>query len=94
MFECTADTGTAMRFVIDPAETDATGKGRILVTYDGATYDGVSAGDRGPFQFGNDAHHFALIIEGGAGAAGLKAQLHHATGSASTLIPLTCETDF
>ncbi|OIP83451.1 MAG: hypothetical protein AUK37_07270 [Rhodobacterales bacterium CG2_30_65_12] len=93
VFDCTGADGTITRFVVAPVETDATGKGPIRVIFSGKTYDGVAASNRGPFQFGTEAEHFALLIEGEADGGGLKAQLHHATATASTLTPFTCETD-
>jgi len=93
VLDCVGEDGTATTFVIAPAKTDATGKGPIEVTYEGRTYPGVTSSDRGPFQFGTDDEHFAILIQGPTDDGTLAVQLHHARGSSSTLTPYTCETD-
>lgn len=93
IFDCTGADGAISRFIVAPLHTDPTGKGPIRVTYGGTTYDGVAASDLGPFQFGTETDHFALLILGEADGARLKVQLHHATATTSTLTPFTCETD-
>lgn len=94
VFACETGDGTIARFVIEPLTIDATGKGPIRVTYGETTYDGVSASDRGPFQFGAGSEHFALLFHGETDDGRLAAQLHHATAHSSTLTSMICETDF
>lgn len=93
VFDCAGADGATTRVIVAPLATDAGGKGPIRVTFDGKTYDGVAASDRGPFQFGTDTEHFALLVEGEADGGRLKVELHHATATSSTLTPFTCETD-
>jgi hypothetical protein len=93
LFDCVGDDGSTARFVISPDATDASGKGRIEVSYRGETYPGVAASDHGPFQFGTETEHFALLIEGVTDDGKLTAHLHHATATSSILIPYTCETN-
>lgn len=90
---CTAN-GATTRFTIAPRETDASGKGPITVTRDGIRFDGLAASDHGPFQFGTDTDHYALLFEGETDDGRLRVTLHHANASGSTLTPFTCETDF
>lgn len=91
---CTAATGATTQVTIAPRETDAGGKGPITVTRDGESFEGLAASDHGPFQFGTDADHYALLFEGETDDGRLAVTLHHANASGSTLTPYTCETDF
>lgn len=93
VFDCTSLNAAELRLTIEPVQVDATGKGRIRVIWDGREYDGVTSSDHGPFQFGTDTDYYALLIEGTAPDGRLKAELHHATASRSTLTPYLCETD-
>jgi len=93
-FDCTGADGTPARFVIAPQEVDAAGRGPATVTYDGEVYDGLASAHQGPFQFGTETDHFALLIQGETPDGRLTVQLHHATETTSILIPFTCETDF
>lgn len=94
VFDCTSEAGHAEQFVVAPAEVDENGRGPIVVTYRGTDYDGVASSFRGPFQFGTDTDHFALLIEGETTDGALSVTLHHATETTSKLTPFTCETDF
>lgn len=91
---CNDTTGVTTHFTIAPRETDASGKGPITVTRDGESFEGLAASDHGPFQFGTDTDHFALIIEGETDTGQLTVTLHHASATKSTLTQFTCETDF
>jgi hypothetical protein len=94
VFDCTGPDGTAARFVIAPQDVDAAGRGPASVTYDGEIYEGLASSHRGPFQFGTDTDHFALLIHAETAGGRLAVELHHATETSSTLTPFTCETDF
>lgn len=89
---CTGTGGATTVFTIAPTHTDDTGKGQIEVTWEGESYDGVTSSDRGPFQFGTDTDHYALLINGDTDDGRLDVTLHHAGPSGSTLTPYTCET--
>lgn len=93
VFDCVAEDGTATRFVIAPVALDATGKGAIEVSRDGESYPGVAASAHGPFQFGTDSQHYALLFEGETEDGRLRMRLHHATATTSSLTPYTCETN-
>ncbi|GKY88979.1 hypothetical protein [Sinisalibacter aestuarii] len=93
VFDCTGDDGAGISFIVAPLHTDPSGKGPIEVTYRGETYPGVAASDHGPFQFGTDTEHFALLVHGMTEDGRLDMQLHHAGAGGSTLTPYTCETN-
>lgn len=94
VFSCTGADGAAVEFVIAPESLDDLGRGPIVVSYDGESFPGVASSHRGPFQFGTETDHFALLIQGATSDGTLVVNLHHATDTTSTTTPFTCETDF
>lgn len=91
VLDCVSEDGRATHFVVAPVSTDASGKGPIEVTRDGTTLPGLAASDHGPFQYGTESDHYALLFEGETADGRLAVQLHHATATRSTLTPYICE---